>query len=136
MRSLILVGAAALALCAGSAQAGILRFEATLKGADAAAHARGDLTAELDTNTRVMDYTVTYSGLSGPPVGADFETAAGKSSAPKVRAGAGTASPLQGTVVLTPAQITDLNQDRWSFAIVTRAAPSGEISGVVRRTSF
>jgi hypothetical protein len=136
MKSAILVGAAALALCGGAAQAGILRFEATLKGADAAAHGRGDLTAEVDTDTRVMDYTVTYSGLSGPPVGADFEAAASKSSAPKVLASAETANPIQGKVMLTPAQIADLNQDRWSFAIKTRDDPSGEISGVLRRTSF
>ena len=135
MRSLMLVGAAALVFAAGAAQAGILRYEATLKGA-AATHARGDISAQLDTDTRQMSYTVTYSGLSGPPVGADFQTAAAKSGSPTVLAAAATANPIEGTVTLTPAQIDSLNQDRWSFAIKTNAAPSGEISGVLRRTSF
>ena len=132
MRLLILAGAAALALAAGAAQAGILRYEAVLKGS--ASHARGDVTAQLDTDTRVMNYTVTYSGLSGPPVGADFEGGATKSTT--VLAAAGTASPITGEVTLTPAQIDALNQDRWSFAIKTRTAPNGELTGVLRRTSF
>lgn len=133
MRLLILAGAAAFALTAGAAQAGILKYEAVLKGS--ASHARGDVTAQLDTDTRVMDYTVTYSGLSGPAVGADFEAGAAKST-PTVLAAAGTASPITGEVTLTPAQIDALNQDRWSFAIKTRTAPNGELTGVLRRTSF
>ncbi len=134
MRLLILAGAAAFALTAGAAQAGILKYEAVLKGS--ASHARGDVIARLDTDTRVMDYTVTYSGLSGPPVGADFEAGATKSPTPTVLAAAGTASPITGEITLTPAQIDALNQDRWSFAIKTRTAPNGELTGVLRRTSF
>ncbi len=133
---LLLAATAALTLAAGAAHAGILRYAATLKGADQATHARGDITAQVDTDTRQMNYTVTYSGLSGPPVAADFEAAAAKSGSPTVLAAAGTASPIEGTVTLTPAQIDSLNQDRWSFAIKTHAAPSGEISGILRRTSF
>ncbi len=136
MKILIIGGAALFALMAGAAQAGILRYEATLKSASAPAQARGDVTAELDTDTRQMSYTVTYSGLSSPAVGADFETSAAKPGSPMVLAAAGTASPIEGIVKLTPAQIDLLNQDRWSFQIKTRSAPAGELSGILRRTSF
>jgi hypothetical protein len=120
-----------------AAHAGILNFEAQLKGPSAsqstAAHARGEVNAMLDTDRRLLEYTVTYSGLSGPAVSAGFE--AGGSAAVVVAPAADKSHSIHGVAELTDAQISDLAAGRWSFDIRTSANPNGELHGQVRRTS-
>src|SRR5579862_1020944 len=75
LKFLTLCAAAAAVLTgATAANAGILRFEATLRGAAEtppnASPGKGHVTAAIDTDRRVLDYTVTYAGLTGPATAA------------------------------------------------------------------
>ena len=132
------IAAAAALLSAGSAQAGILHYAAVLKGANEtpanASRARGELTASVDTDQRTLDYSVTYSGLSGPATKAAFQEGG---AAAEVTTSAGALA--QGTqigdhVQLTAPQMHDLAAGRWTFNISTMASPGGEISGKVTRS--
>ena len=71
-----ITAAAMLTLAAGAAHATVLHFGAALKGASEvppnATAGRGELTADLDTDTKTLTYHVTYVGLTGPATGAHF----------------------------------------------------------------
>lgn len=122
-------------LSASAAHAGILNFQAELKAAPhatAAAHSRGEVNAMVDTDRRVLDYTVTYSGLSGP-VSAGFDSGAGTTvvAAP---AGAG-GKPIHGVATLTDAEINDLAAGRWYFDLRSSGPTPAELKGSVHRVS-
>jgi hypothetical protein len=125
---------AAVGLCA--ANAGILNFQAELKAAShatpAVAHERGEVNAVLDTDRRELDYTVTYSGLTGPVSGV-FDSGSG--AAVVVAPAADAAHQIHGAATLTDAQINDLAAGRWVFDIRSSAAPQAELKGQVRRIS-
>ena len=131
---------AALALSAGAANADILRYEAQLRGAAEtppnATRARGEVSAALDTDRRLFEYTVTYKDLSGPVALAGFKQPTSPPDDPIVTAPAAeTTTTIHAVVTLTVAQIQDLNAGKWIFDIATAASPSGEIRGKVERTS-
>ncbi|HVM99353.1 MAG TPA: CHRD domain-containing protein [Caulobacteraceae bacterium] len=131
--------AAVVAMAGSAAQAGILHYAATLKGANekppTASGGRGELEGVLDTDRRLLEYDVTFTGLSGPALGAGFH---GKDAAMNA---AVTFQPTQkpnsihAQVSLTDAQINDLNAGRWTFDITTKDNPGGEIGGTVERSS-
>jgi len=128
--------AAAFLLAAGSAEADILHYQALLKGANTTApNARGELSATLDTDRRLLDYTVSFSGLSGPATAAGLQEH-GRAADPALAVKApGKGAALHATVQLTRDQVNDLNAGRWSFDIDTAANPGGEISGALQRSS-
>ena len=131
--------ATALLLAAGAAQADVLHFDAVLKGANEtppnAARGHGEVIAMLDTDRRTLDYTVTYSGLSGPATTAGFQQH-GAALAPAIAASAlGKATEFHGDVQLTDTQISNLKAGQWSFNISTMDHPGGEIGGSLKRTS-
>ncbi|HEY2706796.1 MAG TPA: CHRD domain-containing protein [Caulobacteraceae bacterium] len=135
----IAAASSAAAMIASAAQAGILHYEAILKGASesppTSAAGRGEMIGVLDTDRRLLDYTVTFSGLTGPAVATGFH---GKDSGVKAAVSTpadGKAGPVHAEVHLTDAQIADLNAGRWTFDIDTHANPSGEIGGTVMRSS-
>jgi hypothetical protein len=131
--------AAAFVMAAGAAEAGILHYEARLKGSNEtppnATGGRGEMMGQLDTDRRLLDYTVTFTGLSGPALAAGFH---GKDAAPNA---AVTIPPgdkpnsIHAEVKLTDSQISDLNAGRWTFDITTSANPGGEIGGEVMRST-
>jgi CHRD domain-containing protein len=94
-------------------------------------NAKGDLQATLDKSTRILTWTLTVSGLSGPPTAAHFHgpAAAGEN--------AGVAAPItvtgqatdNGVITLTSAQMDDLLAGRWYVNVHTTANPNGEIRG-------
>jgi hypothetical protein len=137
----IAIAAASLALTATAASADVLHYQALLRGAGEtppnATRAKGLVTAVLDTDRRVLEYTVTYSGLSGPVSLASFKEPTSSPDDPIVTAptDAKTAS-IHDVVKLTPAQVEDLNAGRWIFDISTIGSPGGEIRGKVERTSL
>jgi hypothetical protein len=98
----------------------------------------GTGTAELtyDPNTRVVTWTVTYSGLSGPATMAHFHGPAqpGKN-APVViwltKQGSPVESPINGQATLTPDQARQFEASDWYINIHTQAHPEGEIRGLV-----
>ena len=96
--------------------------------------ASGTAEATLDTATRELTYIVTYSGLSGPVVGAHFHgpSKAGKN-AGIVMPFKMLESPIKGTATLTDSQAADLLAGKWYANIHTAANPGGEIRGQMKR---
>jgi len=92
--------------------------------------ATGSLQASLDKQTRVLTWTLTTTGLSGPPVGASLHAPA----MPGDNAAVAVPLPLGkgvegGTVTLTAAQVDDMLAGRCYVNVATTAAPEGEIRG-------
>ena len=122
-------------LAAGSLSAEILHFTAKLDGASEtpgkSTAGKGSADVTLDTQSRMLDWKVSYSGLSGPATMAHFHGPA----APGVAAGvavplaAPLASPINGMATLTDGQIGDLRAGLWYINIHTAQNPGGEIRG-------
>ena len=128
--------AAAICLLAGTAQAATVNYSAALKGSSEVppndAAGKGELTATLDTATKVFTYKATYTGLTGPATAAHFHgPALAGANAPPVVPVAKPASPIAGTATLTDEQIADLQAGKWYFNVHTAAHPPGEIRGQV-----
>jgi hypothetical protein len=116
------------------ARAEVVKLQAELKGSNEvppnSSTGSGTAEATLDTDTRLLTYTVTYSGLTGPVMGAHFH---GPSEAGK---NAGIAlpfktvqSPIQGNATLTDSQAADLLAGKWYANVHTGANPGGELRG-------
>jgi CHRD domain len=137
----IAIAAAALGMSAAAAKADILHYEAHLRGANEApanaSRAHGVVTAVLDTDRRALEYTVTYKDLSSPVTVAGFKEPTSPPDDPIVTAPSDPkADTIHDVVILTKAQVQDLNAGRWIFDISTSASPGGEIRGKVDRVSF
>ena len=135
MRNLVLA-ASALALFAGAAHAETLRFHATLNGASEVppntTGGIGQATATLDTATKAFNYTLTFSGLTGPATAAHFHGPAGPGvNAPPAVMIMKLQSPVTGSATLTDAQIADLKAGKWYVNVHTAAHGPGEIRGQV-----
>lgn len=92
----------------------------------------GTATATLNGNT--LEYTVEYSGLSGPATMGHFHGPA----EPGANAGvvvpfANPASPIHGTATLNDQQKADLMAGKWYANIHTQQNPGGEIRGQMQR---
>jgi hypothetical protein len=125
-------------LFAFAARAEMVPFHATLNAASEVppknSKASGEVTAELDTTTKTLTWTLTYSGLTGPAVAAHFHGPA----APGANAGIAVPIPdiksgSKGSAKLTDAQIADLQAGKWYVNVHTQANPGGEIRGQVLR---
>jgi hypothetical protein len=124
-----------------AAPAAPLSFKVALTGAEqvppvqTAATGTGDLT--YDAATRMLTWSVTYSGLSGPATMAHFHGPAmeGKNGAPIIwlaEKGATVTSPIKGQATLTPDQAQQMTAGEWYINIHTQANPGGEIRGQVK----
>ncbi|MGB6395555.1 MAG: CHRD domain-containing protein [Bradyrhizobium sp.] len=116
------------------AQAETITLKADLKGTNEvppnASPATGKAEAKLDTETRVLTWTVTYADLTGPVVGAHFHGP----SEPGKNAGIvlpfkTAQSPIEGTATITETQAADLLAGKWYANIHTAANPGGELRG-------
>jgi len=98
----------------------------------------GTGTANLtyDPSTRVLTWTVSYSGLSGPATMAHFHGPApeGKNASVVIwisAHGAAPTSPITGKATLTPDQAAQFMAGQWYVNVHTKDNPGGEIRGQV-----
>jgi CHRD domain len=117
-----------------AADAEVVKLTAELKGGNEVppnnSSGSGKAEATFDTDSKVLTYTVTYSGLSGPALGAHFHGP----SEPGKNAGISlpfksAQSPIEGTATLTDAQAADLLAGKWYANVHTAANPGGELRG-------
>ena len=120
-------------------------IQATLSGAGEVppndSPAKGLMTGTFDTDNKTLDWTVTYSGLSSPPIGAHFHGPVSylgltpEENAPiQVGTPGNLASPFHGVAQIDDTQAKDLKDGRWYFNLHSKKFTSGEIRGpVVRR---
>ncbi len=92
----------------------------------------GTANVTFDPATKLLKWTVTYSGLTGPATMGHFHGPAepGKN-APVVIPFAKPASPIEGSTTLTDAQAADLAAGKWYVNIHTAEHKGGEIRGQV-----
>jgi CHRD domain-containing protein len=115
-------------------RADTISLKADLKGTNEvppnSSPATGVAEAKLDTETRQLSYTITFSGLTGPALGAHFHgpVEAGKN-AGIVLPFKTVQSPIEGTATLTENQAADLLAGKWYANIHTAANPGGELRG-------
>ena len=130
------VGAIALVIGLGmaTASAETVALRADLKGSNEvppnSSPAFGKAEATLNTETKVLTWTVTYKDLTGPAVGAHFHGP----SEPGKNAGIvlpfkTVQSPIEGTSTLSDTQVADLLAGKWYANIHTAANPGGELRG-------
>lgn len=118
-------------------QAADVTYNATLAGTSEvpATTSAGKGTAQivLDTVSKKIAYTVTYSGLSGPATAGHIHgPAAAGANAGVLVPFPNTASgnnPISGTAQLTDAQVADLDAGKMYVNLHTAANPGGEIRG-------
>jgi CHRD domain len=129
--TLALLGSASLV---AAARAETIVLKADLSGSNEVppntSPATGTAQATLDTATRNLTYTITYSGLSGPALGAHFHgpVEAGKN-AGIVLPFKTVQSPIEGSATLTENQAADLLAGKWYANVHTAANPGGELRG-------
>ena len=130
----VALGAIALA---APAHAKVLHFSATLNGASEtppnASTGSGTAKVDLDTTAKTVSWTLTYSGLSGPAIGAHFHgpAPAGQAAGVEVPISGNLTSPVTGSASVTGVQAADLRAGQWYVNVHTAAQPAGEIRGQV-----
>jgi CHRD domain len=124
--------------------AATVSFKAELSGAGEVPPVQSKGTASvratLDTVSKTLTWAASYSGLSGPAIGAHFHgpvSYVGMTSEQNAPIQVGTpgslASPFKGSTTITDTQAKDLMDGRWYFNIHTSANPAGEIRGQIVR---
>ena len=103
----------------------------------AASQGSGHLTATLDTQTRELAYTLTWSGLTGPATMAHFHgpAPAGANAGVALPLGNDPASPIKGQATLTDEQVQALESGQWYANVHTAKNKGGEIRGQVIKGS-
>jgi hypothetical protein len=123
----------------GQAQAAPESFTVPLSGAQQvpAVQTSGSGTADVtfDPSTRVVTWTITYSGLSSPATMAHFHNGAEGKNGPVAvwlsKKGTPPESPFKGEATLTPDQAKQFAAGDWYINVHTKDHPAGEIRGQV-----
>jgi hypothetical protein len=117
-----------------------MTFHAMLSGAQEVppVNAQGKGTAQLtlDTATKKLTWTVTYSGLTADAAAAHIHgpAATGTNAGVVVNlAPNGVKNPIEGSATLTDAQIADLVAGKYYVNIHTAQNKGGEIRGQITR---
>lgn len=95
----------------------------------------GTLKGEVDNKTSTLTWTINYSDLSGPVIGAHFHGPAveGKNADVAVPIIGNLDNPISGTANLTATQIQELLDGKWYVNLHTAANPDGEIRGQISK---
>ncbi len=116
-------------------------FGATLSGAQevpaVSTTATGNYSANFDKTTKVLNYTVTYQGLT-PTMGhihsVTAATAEGNTGGVSIPFATTITTPLVGQATLTQTQQDEMYANRTYANLHTTANPGGEIRGNIRKT--
>ena len=85
-------------------------------------NATGNMQVSLDKQSRVLKWTLSTQGLSGPPVGASFHGPAMPGENAAVAVPLNLAQGIDsGSVTLTPTQVDEVLAERWYVSVVTKA---------------
>ena len=137
----VIVGLIGVASTGGLALAAPISFTVPLSGAEQVppVTTTGSGTADLtyDPQTRVVTWTITYSGLSTSATMAHFHGPAGPDKNAPVqiwltKMGGPVSSPITGRATLTPAQAQQFMAGEWYINVHTTMHPDGEIRGQVQ----
>ena len=89
----------------------------------------------FDTDTNTLTWTVTYSGLSSPPIGAHFHGPVSylgltpEENAPiQVGTPGNLASPFHGVAKIDDTQAKDLKDGRWYFNLHSKISPPAKFA--------
>ncbi|HYH15562.1 MAG TPA: CHRD domain-containing protein [Flavisolibacter sp.] len=99
--------------------------------------ATGTIAGTYDDNTNMLNYTITWTGLSGPPIAmhfhgpADRNTPAGVVIPIPLPSNPAAAGSVTGSATLTAQQETELLSELWYYNIHTDLNQGGEIRGQV-----
>lgn len=93
----------------------------------------GALSGTFDTQTSMLTWTLTYSGLTGPVKAGHFHgpAEAGKNAGVALGFTGSVESPIAGSATLSAAQAQDLLAGKWYANLHTAANPGGEVRGQV-----
>jgi hypothetical protein len=136
----VLAGLSGITLWVGTSLAAPESFQVPLTGAQEVpavdTAAKGTATLSYDPATRVVSWTITYSGLSGPATMVHFHGPAAKGENSGVQIsltekGSPVDNPIKGQATLTPDQAKDFSAGRWYINVHTHQHPGGEIRGYV-----
>jgi hypothetical protein len=136
VRSSKITVSAALAFCllCGAALADTLKFTVAFEPDKDGGPGKGTGTLLVDTATKTLTYSIEYSGLSAPPAMAAFLSPPadpkGNPGTVPIKLPPNPASPVNGTMPLTAAQIAGLKTGQWILLLGTAKAP--EIGGEVK----
>lgn len=89
----------------------------------------GTLKATFNTQSNLLNWTVTYSGLTGPVVAGHFHGPAllGQNAGVALGFSGSLESPIKGSATLTKAQAADFMSGKWYVNLHTAANKGGEI---------
>ena len=127
--------AAAFLLGLTGAQADEMKYSAKMDGASETppndSKGTGMVDAKFDSATKMLSWTITYSGLTGPATAAHFHGPApvGKPAGVMVPITGSVDSPIQGSAKLTDDQAKALTTGMMYFNVHTAAHKGGEIRG-------
>lgn len=133
--------AAALLVSAFSAPAfaEMVKMTATLDGSQQTpaltVPGKGSAEVTYDTDTKMLSWTVEYSGLSSAPAAGHFHGPAGlgENAGVAIPFEGSLESPIKGSTTLTDAQAADLLAGKYYINIHTPANKGGEIRGQVEK---
>jgi hypothetical protein len=139
-RQVLVLAGLGWAAAATMAQAAPMSLTVPLTGAQEVPppQTSGSGTANLtyDSSTRVLTWSITYSGLTGPATMAHIHGPApeGKNAGVEIwlsKRGSEATSPITGKATLTPAQANQLMGGDMYINVHTQAHPAGEIRGQI-----
>lgn len=139
--SSLLAGAAIVTMLASPALAEMVKFSATMDAAQevppTSSSGKGTADISFDTESKTLEWTLDYSGLSGDASAAHFHgpAAAGENAGVAVPI-PDPASGAKGSATLTDAQAADLMAGRYYVNVHTAANPDGEIRGQVEKAGM
>jgi hypothetical protein len=121
-----------------AASAATVKYSASLSGKAEVpkndGKGKGKFDATFDTVTKVLTYTLTFDGLSGPATAAHIHGPAPRGQNAGVVAPLGDkspTSPVSGSVTLTDDQVKSLQSAKLYANVHTAANPGGEIRGQI-----